>query len=84
MTKKKKIGGILLKVSRKVLEKAPKKVVPPKKKVIKMKITINKKVLQEEMKMTIMILKLNFMLNVAKTKNLNIIDLFLFLVKWIM
>ena len=50
--KKKKISGILLKVPRKVLKKAPKKVVPPKKKVIKMKITINKKVLQEEAKMT--------------------------------
>ena len=84
MTKKKKIGGVLLKVPRKVLKKAPKKVVPPKKKVIKMKIMINNKVLQEETKMTMMILKLNFMLNVAKLKKLNITDLFLFLVTWIM
>ena len=84
MTKKKKIGGVLLKVARKVLKKAPKKVVPPKKKVIKMKIMINNKVLQEETKMTMMILKLNFMLNVAKLKKLNITDLFLFLVTWIM
>ena len=84
MTKKKKIGGVLLKVPRKVLKKAPKKVVPLKKKVIKMKILINNKVLQEETKMTMMILKLNFMLNVAKLKKLNITDLFLFLVTWIM
>ena len=81
--KKKKISGILLKVPRKVLKKAPKKVVPPKKKVIKMKITINKKVLQEETKMTMTILKLNFMLNVAKIKKLSITDLFLLLVTWI-
>ena len=81
--KKKKISGILLKVPRKVLKKASKKVVPLKKKVIKMKITINKKVLQEETKMTMTILKLNFMLNVAKIKKLSITDLFLFLVTWI-
>ena len=49
-----------------------------------MKIMINKKMLQEETKMTMAILKLNFMLNVAKIKNLNITDLFLFLVTWIM
>ena len=83
MTKKKKIGGILLKAPRKVLKKALKKVVPSKMKVIKMKITINKKVLQEETKMTMTILKLNFMLNVAKIKKLSITDLFLFLVTWI-
>ena len=81
--KKKKISGILLKVPRKVLKKAPKKVVPLKKKVIKMKIMINKKVLQEETKMTMTILKLNFMLNVAKIKKLSITDLFSFLVTWI-
>ena len=81
--KKKKISGILLKVPRKVLKKAPKKVVPLKKEVIKMKITINKKVLQEETKITMTILKLNFMLNVAKIKKLSITDLFLFLVTWI-
>ena len=45
-----------------------------------MKIMINKKMLQEETKMTMAILKLNFMLNVAKIKNLNNTDLFLFLV----
>ena len=60
MTKKKKIGRILLKILRKVFKKAPKKVVPPKKKVIKMKIAINKKTLQEEAKMKMTILKLSF------------------------
>ena len=65
------------KSSQKSTQKAPKKIVPPKKKVIKMKITINKKVLQEEMKMIMTILKLNFMLNVTKIKKLNITDLFL-------
>ena len=67
------------KSSQKSTHKAPKKVVPPKKKVIKMKITINKEK-KEEMKMMMTILKLNFMLNVAEIINLNITDLFLFLV----